>query len=361
MSTYTHTSTYTNTRIEVIAKQFERGLYCAGLSQRRIKKILGAIKEKKISAIGIYALDYDRKRIAEVEISVDWTKHENLVKVYGSQFEYMGAINGRTGEAAEPKVYVNALIQLAKDNDYELSCWIKATDATRKSEREYNKLLWSLGFGGGIESWKSKPEKMSSEQILALEEMKIQLRGVNGDSRVHRAKVKLHKKNRLRRVAISIYYNIAAMAVLILMLPICGFITVDFPWKACMVFIPTVSHLLYYLLSDTWSDNKYGGWTKYDTIVASFIALEFVMSMLENRSAWNGPLISELHVITLHAYVFFVLSLTTHRDMIFQKDNGIPEQRIKTNKILAYSLSAVLFVFLVISTIVELRALLPVT
>ena len=359
MSTYTHTSTYTNTRIEVIAKQFERGLYCAGISKKRIEKILEAIKEKKISAIGIYALDYDKKRVAEVEISVDWTKHENLVKVYGNQFEYLGAINGRTGEAAEPKVYVNALIQLAKDNDFELSCWIRATNTARKSDREYGRFLRSVGFGREIESWRSRPEKMSSEKILALEEMKIQLRGVNGDSKYQRLRAKRHKKNRFRRVDISICINMCAMAAVIVMLPICGFNTESQPYRSLMIFLPIVSYMVYFLLADTWSDNKYGGWTKLDTVVALAVAMEFVISWLPTLLPADSLLISELYVIAIHAYALLVFVPTTFSAIAFQKDNASPEQRIKIYKALAYSLSGVLFVFLVISMIVELKNLFP--
>lgn len=358
MATYTHTSTYTSARIDVVAKQFERGLFCAGLSHKRIEKILAAIKEKKIAAIGIYALDYDKKRIAEVEISVDWTKHENLIKVYGNQFECLGAINGKTGEAAEPKVYVNSLVQLAKDNDFELSCWIRVTDAVRKDSGEYKKTLRTLGFGGGkIEDWRSKPENLSSEKLLAIEEMQVDLRAVNGDSMSRRADLNSPKKDRLDRASFSVYFNLVAMTVLILALILDDFNLFAYPLKNVIFVIPMASSFIYFIVVDLWSENKYGGWTMYDTVLVFFLGLECVAVLLYNMLFTNSLLFAKIYVIIVHIYVIPVFMLTTHRINLFQAENGIPEKQIEKYSTLAYFLSGILIILLVKSAIVELKAL----
>lgn len=359
MSTYTHTSTFTSTRIEVVAKQFERGLLSAGISQKRIDKILTSIKEQKLSAIGIYALDSDKKRVAEVEISVDWTKHRNQIKIYGDQFEYLGAINRNTGEAAEPKVYVNSLVQLAKENDFELGCWIRASDSVRKNSQDYKKLMKSLGFGGEVEDWKSYPDEMSNETLLALEEMKVRLRGVSGNTESHNTGVNQRIQRKINRVKISLVFNIVSAIVLSVILILSQFNAFHDPWYYGFLSIPLLSYLIYFFVGNTWGDDKYGGWTKYDTTIAVAVGFVGIVTLLANVVFKNNLLVSKAFVISLHAYIPFVLALTTYRDVKFLNENGVGDQWKKSYQIATVSLYVFLSAILVMSAVNGIKEINP--
>lgn len=360
MSTYTHTSTFTSSRLEVVAKQFERGLLSVGLSQKHIDKILASIKDKKLSAIGIYALDSDNKRVAEVKISVDWTKHENQVGIFGEQFEYLGAINRDTGETPETKVYVNALVQLAKDNDFKLNCWICAANSVRRNSSDYKKLMKSLGFGGKVEEWKSTPEEMKSDNLLALEEMKFQLKGVDGGSDTRAVDTSQCLQRKLKRVDFSLTLNLVSAILLVVVLILSKFGVASIPyWKDIFVWLPIASFLGYFFVADLSFNNKYGGWTKHDTYVSISVGIAAVASLLCGFMFENNIFALKVLAIISYIYIVPVLVFTTAKNLKFKVENGGSEQRIKTCKTFSTILYSTLSVLLVIGMIHEVKALNP--
>ena len=88
---YTRTHTFTQT--EVVVNQYKIAIRYAGvLSEERTEQLLEAVRKQQISSIGIYGCNSESKRVAEVEIKVDWDKHQQIISTYGDIFD-----EGQTG------------------------------------------------------------------------------------------------------------------------------------------------------------------------------------------------------------------------------------------------------------------------
>lgn len=173
----TYTTTLTFTQTDVVIMQYDIAFEYAGvLGEEQKKKVLKAIRDEKISAMGIYAYDSNRKRVAEVEIKVDWNEHNQIIQLYGEQFNYTGGgFNFKTGEAAETKIYVNKLVELANANNFTLSCWVRLVSSLSKSE--YEKTLNEIGFNGGMPApWRGDLEVDHKEAYGAMRQMEIAIR-----------------------------------------------------------------------------------------------------------------------------------------------------------------------------------------
>ena len=173
----TYTTTLTFTQTDVVIMQYDIAFEYAGvLGEEQKKKVLEAIRQEKISAMGIYAYDSDRKRVAEVEIKVDWNKHNQIIQLYGEAFDYTGGgFNFKTGEAAETKIYVNELVKLANANNLTLSCWVRLVNSLSKSE--YENTLNKIGFNGGKPSpWRGDLEVDHKEAYGAIPQMEIAIK-----------------------------------------------------------------------------------------------------------------------------------------------------------------------------------------
>ena len=173
----TYTTTLTFTQTDVVIMQYDIAFEYAGvLEEEQKKKVLEAIRAEKISAMGIYAYDDDHKRVAEVEIKVDWKEHNQIIQLYGDTFNYTGGgFNAKNGEAAETKVYVNELVKLANANKLKMSCWVRLVSTLSDSER--GDLLKKIGFTGGKPSpWRSDLEVDHKETYGAIPQMEIAIR-----------------------------------------------------------------------------------------------------------------------------------------------------------------------------------------
>lgn len=163
-----NTNTYTHTRISVIEDQFEMFLVCAGMSDSKKEKILQAIENQELKAIGVY-IEEEGFRIAEVEIEVDWEKHNALVSVNGSLFD-TDLPGWKDNVAPEAHVVVGRLSSAAKKQGLPLRTWIKASDRIRQSKDEYEHLCEKLGYAYNSTPapWKEPPlEKEREVQGLA--------------------------------------------------------------------------------------------------------------------------------------------------------------------------------------------------
>lgn len=179
--TYTHTTTHTFTQTDVVVMQYEIALmYADVLDDVRTKAVLKAIRDKKITSMGIYAKKND-KRVAEVEIIVDWKKHEQIVRATGDKFDYHGGgFNFKTGEAAETKVYVNKLVELANMNHFDLSMWVLVSDNIRKDEAQYSQLLKDIGFvRKGPADWGGNIKINNYEDYGAIPQMRIGIKATD--------------------------------------------------------------------------------------------------------------------------------------------------------------------------------------
>lgn len=173
----TYTTTLTFTQTDVVIMQYDIAFEYAGvLKEEQKKKVLKAIREEKISAMGIYAYDSNHKRVAEVEIKVDWKKHNQTIQLYGEAFNYTGGgFNFKTGEAAETKIYVNELVKLANANRFTLSCWVRLVSSLSETER--TNTLKRIGFNGGKPApWRGDLEVDHKEVYGAIPQMEIAIR-----------------------------------------------------------------------------------------------------------------------------------------------------------------------------------------
>jgi hypothetical protein len=170
ISTYTNTHTYTRTRLGVIDAHMELFLTCAELSKSDIEKLLDAVDDKEISAVGIYIVD-EGHRIAEVEFGVDWNKHEQMIGIYGTRFDTN--IPGWKDDVS-PEAYVVAqrLVLVARRMRKKVHSWIRVAPAIPRGSARYKAICDKLGYGGTVPSWKENPTE-ENYSINGLPEAKV--------------------------------------------------------------------------------------------------------------------------------------------------------------------------------------------
>lgn len=157
VNTYTNTYTYTRTRVGVINDHFEMFLSCSTMSRDSIKKLLMAVENMELSAVGIY-IEEDGYRIAEVEFEVDWDEHQRMVGVYGERFDTN--LPG-WNENVSPEAYIAAqrLVQAAQAMDKQVHSWIRVSPSVRSVPSKHQTVCANLGYsyGSTVPPWKSEP------------------------------------------------------------------------------------------------------------------------------------------------------------------------------------------------------------
>lgn len=170
-----YTGTHTFTQTEVVVNQYKIAIRYAGvLSEERTEQLLEAVRKQQISSIGIYACNSESKRVAEVEIKVDWDKHQQIISTYGDIFdEGQTGFNYNNGEAGETKVFVNNLVKRAKKKGYKLSIWVRVSDSI--NGEDMTQILKKIGFGGGgsVEPWSGNIKEETSHNYKTIPQMKI--------------------------------------------------------------------------------------------------------------------------------------------------------------------------------------------
>lgn len=179
MAVYTKTSTftksYTRTRIDVLDDHFELFLRCSNMKDADVDKMLLAVERQELDAVGIY-LQEGNYRISEVEFSIDWEKHNEMVRLSGELFDT--DIGGwKNGVAPEAYISVQKLVQLAKERKLKINSWIRVSSYIREHPSEHKRVCENLGYnyGGSVPPWKYPP-KEKARQISGLEEGKITTR-----------------------------------------------------------------------------------------------------------------------------------------------------------------------------------------
>ncbi len=173
-NTYSYTNTYTFTQTEVVVSQFKIAIGYAGvISKAKTELVLEAISKQQLSSIGIYAYNKDHKRVAEVEIEVDWDKHQQIISTFGDIFdEGQAGFNYKKGEAAETKVFVNNLVKSAKEKGLSLSMWVLPVKSITGEDRV--NLLKKIGFNGGKpDPWIGKITEETYGNYKTIPQMKI--------------------------------------------------------------------------------------------------------------------------------------------------------------------------------------------
>lgn len=166
-----------STRIEVVAKQFERGLRCAGCSESNITKIIELIKQQRIDQIGFYASDGVLK-VYELIICVDWNKYNK--RGNDNDFHASSIIGlQRSGETSEVKRNLDDLVEKARERQLRLSYWIMFSGALRVIKpEEYYRLKKLLGFEDRRDNWMNEVGREIVDTIPDLQELEIRIRDI---------------------------------------------------------------------------------------------------------------------------------------------------------------------------------------
>ena len=177
INTYTNSYTYTRTRIGVIDDHFELFLTCAKMPKSDIKKLLKAVDNKELSAVGIYIED-GGYRIAELEFEIDWDEHQRMIGVYGTQFntDLPGWDN-----SVSPEAYIAAqrLVEAAKQMGKTVRSWIRVSPSVRNNPARHKAVCANLGYvyGSTVPSWKDEPITQS-RNVNYLPEAKVTQRTI---------------------------------------------------------------------------------------------------------------------------------------------------------------------------------------
>lgn len=177
MYTYSDTYTYTETRIGVIDDHFEMFLTCAGVSERDRKKLIQSVEAHELDAVGIYIED-NGYRIAEVEFSIDWNLHNQMLGTYGERFNV--DLPGWNNNVS-PEAYVSAqrLVEVAKKMKKSVRSWIRVSNTIRNNPQKHRTVCDNLGYsyGSSVSPWKNPPVEQE-RQVNYLPEAKVTRRTI---------------------------------------------------------------------------------------------------------------------------------------------------------------------------------------
>ena len=168
----TSTYTYTKTRLSVIDDQFKLFFTCAGMSENVIERMLKAIEDHKLSAVGIYIED-GGFMIAEVSISIDWDEHNRIVIKTGNTMD-SDIAGWKDGVAPEAYIPVQSLSKKAKAMGKSLRSWILVSEDYRRISTMHKAVCDELGYcyEAPSPSFKEKPVERN-RKINGLEEMQV--------------------------------------------------------------------------------------------------------------------------------------------------------------------------------------------
>ncbi len=144
-------------RDNVLRDCFELFLKCSQMPESNIEKLLKAVDNKDLSAVGFYIED-DGYRIAEVEFEIDWDEHQRMIGVYGIQFDT--DLPG-WDDGVSPEAYIAAqrLVKAAKQMRKPVLSWIRVSPSVRNNPATHKAVCDNLGFGYGRPEppWKNEP------------------------------------------------------------------------------------------------------------------------------------------------------------------------------------------------------------
>ncbi len=185
-----------STRIDVVAKQFERGLQSAGCTESTIAQIVELIKQKRIDAIGFFASDQGFK-VYELIIRIDWEEHNKHKN--DSSFQAADIIGlQKSGEISEVKRNLNDLVRKSREKQLPLSYWVSFCGALKIIKpKEYLRLKKQLGFEERISNWMNDIGQDIVDTNDDLQEVKIRFRDIQEVPPQDRYRIE-HKKVFLR-------------------------------------------------------------------------------------------------------------------------------------------------------------------
>lgn len=142
------------------------------MSDSEVKKLLAAVDNKEICAVGIYIVE-DGFRIAEVAFEIDWDEHQKMIGVYGEHFD-TDQPGWKDGVSPEAYIAAQNLVKLAKGKGKKVHSWIRISSEIPKGTIRYKEICRKLGYSydSSLEPWKNIPIEQSRD-VNYLPEAKV--------------------------------------------------------------------------------------------------------------------------------------------------------------------------------------------
>jgi hypothetical protein len=170
----TFTYTWTHTRLETIQDQFRYFMTYGNVDESKVDKVVYAVGEKAVQAVGLFGCDASGLRVIEAELRVDWDLSAELTLSIPN-------INSPTGwlgtQAPEIKVAGRRFAQTAERLQLDIRFWVLFTPAVRNDATNHEAWCKHVGvlFGSVPPGWKVPPEDRA-ETLLDLPEVQVTMR-----------------------------------------------------------------------------------------------------------------------------------------------------------------------------------------
>lgn len=170
----TFTYTWTQTRLETIQDQYRFLLLYGGVAKAKADKIVEAVGKKVVAAVGIYGLNASGRRVAEVELRVNWDVSAKLTLTYPTIFS--GLPGWTDKETPEIQVAGRRFAMLVREASLKTGHWVRFTPSVLANEPLHGKWRKHLGLGGTLPAWEGTTKQQSGHPILDLQEANVFLR-----------------------------------------------------------------------------------------------------------------------------------------------------------------------------------------
>jgi hypothetical protein len=169
----TFTYTWTQTRLETIQDQVRYLFLYGGVAEANADKIIEAVGEKVVAAVAIYGRNAAGRRVAEVELRVDWGLHAKLTLV--NAIIVSGLPGWTDKETPEVHVAGRRFAILVREANLEARYWVRFTSSVLANQPLHDKWKKQLNLGGAVAAWEGTPREQSNP-LLDLAEANIYLR-----------------------------------------------------------------------------------------------------------------------------------------------------------------------------------------
>lgn len=157
-------------RTSVVEDQYALFLIVSGVPDYEREKLLDAIRSREIEAIGLFLVDKTGKRIAEIELSADWKKHQEFMTMESEYIDLNDPFFTPDGYAVEPYIAAGNLVKLAQEQGLAVRLWIRVTTAFPENRR--TAIYRRLGYTSSVPGWKSNPQ-VDRRNLASLQELTL--------------------------------------------------------------------------------------------------------------------------------------------------------------------------------------------
>ena len=146
------TYTYTYTRTDTLVDQVDIFLRRSGIDDASRKRVVDAIGEKWIDAVGVY-VEKGGERVLEGSLEINWKAHSDH-----AELTVASDLPGwQDGAAPELAILAQKLSDYASSAKLDVSFWVKFIKDIRDDPVLYKSRCEKVGVGGAPPPWKSTP------------------------------------------------------------------------------------------------------------------------------------------------------------------------------------------------------------